>query len=217
MSLPETVPSANPAKRFTLITAILLGLGVVAAVLWFALRPDFTPAPVGYEDQPTLGQRNAPLKVILFENFMCEHCKVFEADVFPALKRDYIDTGKVEVYYLNLAWGSEQAELSALAGECAYRQDESAFWNFKSDLYAAQGSWQTLDDLLTVAGASYDVPPLRQCIEEKRYTSEVQRDLDLADKVGVQGTPSIVVGNQGFEAPDYATLKQAIDAQLSGS
>jgi protein-disulfide isomerase len=83
-------------------------------------------------------------------------------------------------------------------------------------MYEAQGSWQTLDDLLVVAGASYEVPALRQCIEEKRYQGEVQRDLDLADTVGVQGTPSIVVGNQGFEAPDYATLEEVIDAQLSG-
>jgi protein-disulfide isomerase len=207
----------NAAKRLTLVTAIVLALGVIAVLVWFALRPDFTPAPVGYEDQPTLGQANAPLKVILFENFMCEYCKGFEEEVFPQLKRDYIDTGKVEVYYVNLAWGSEQAELSALAGECAYRQDEAAFWQFKSDVYRAQGSWQTLEDLLGVASATLESDPLRQCVEEQRYASEVQRDLDLADKVGVQGTPSIIVGNQGFEAPDYATLKAAIDAELAGS
>jgi protein-disulfide isomerase len=216
MSLPEPTPSSS-AKRLTLVTAIILLVAVIAAVLWFALRPDFTPAPVGYEDQPTLGQKSAPVKIILFENFMCEHCKAFEEEVFPQLERDYIATGKVEVYYVNLAWGSEQAELSALAGECAYRQDETAFWNFKSAMYEVQGSWQTLDDLLAVAGASYDVPALRQCIEEKRFASEVQRDLDLADTVGVQGTPSIVVGNQGFEAPDYDTIRAAIEAQLSGS
>lgn len=214
---PEATSPATTAKRLTLVTALILLVGVVAAIFWFALRPDFTPAPVGYEDQPTLGRANAPLKVILFENFMCEHCKAFEEEVFPQLERDYIATGKVEVYYVNLAWGSEQAELSALAGECAYRQDEAAFWNFKSDMYAAQGSWQTLDDLLGVAGASYDVPALRLCIETKQYESEVTRDLDLAEKVGVQGTPSIIVGNQGFEAPDYATLKQAIDDVLAGS
>jgi protein-disulfide isomerase len=216
MSLPEPTPSSS-AKRLTLVTAIILLVAVIAAVLWFALRPDFTPAPVGYEDQPTLGQKSAPVKIILFENFMCEHCKAFEEEVFPQLERDYIATGKVEVYYVNLAWGSEQAELSALAGECAYRQDETAFWNFKSAMYEVQGSWQTLDDLLAVAGASYDVPALRQCIEEKRFASEVQRDLDLADTVGVQGTPSIVVGNQGFEAPDYDTIRAAIEVQLSGS
>jgi protein-disulfide isomerase len=215
--MTSETPKPNAAKRLTVVTAIVLLIGLIAAVLWFALKPDFTPAPVGYEDQPTLGQPDAPLKIILFENFMCEHCKAFEEEVFPQLKRDYIDTGKVEVYYVNLAWGSEQAELSAHAGECAYRQDEAAFWQFKSDVYKAQGSWQTLDDLLSVAGATMDTEPLRQCVEDQRYASEVQRDLGLADKVGVQGTPSIVVGNQGFEAPDYATLKTAIDAQLPGS
>lgn len=151
----------------------------------------------------------------MFENFLCEHCRAFETDVFPRLKRDYIDTGEVQAIYVNLAWGEEQAELAALAGECAYQQNEQAFWAFKEQLYEAQGGWQTVADLKTLAEAvpGLDSAQLEQCTTQAETQSEVARDLALAEHVGVSGTPSLVVGNQGYEAPSFATLQAAIEAQ----
>ena len=146
---------------------------------------------------------------------MCEHCRAFETDVFPRLKRDYIDTGEVQAIYVNLAWGEEQAELAALAGECAYQQNEQAFWAFKEQLYEAQGSWQTVDDLeiLAEAVAGLASPHLEHCTTQAEPQPEVPPDLALAEHVGVSGTPSLVVGNQGYEAPSFATLQAAIEAQ----
>jgi len=208
------------SQKLTLATLGILALaalGFIVYLLFNANNLSVTAEGSGYADQPTLGQANAPVKLILFENFLCEHCAAFEAEAFPQLKRDYIDTGKVEVYYINLAWGEERARLAGLAGECAYRQNEGAFWNYKTALYEAQLTWQDLNDLVTLAASSeLDANALRTCIEEARYQDEVQRDLDLADEVGVQGTPSIVIGDQGLQGPSYETLKRVIEAQLSG-
>src|SRR5690625_1102510 len=168
--------------RFTIVTAVIALLGLAAYMGYRLLVPEsFAPQLVGYADQPTLGERNAPVKLVLFENFMCDHCKAFEERVFPQLEQEYIDTGMVEVYYVNLAWGSEQALLAGMAGECAYRQDAAAFWPFKTALYEAQGQWETVDDLVAVATAIPGLTPvdLRDCIEEGRYAAEVQRDLEL--------------------------------------
>lgn len=141
------------AQFLTVVTAVLvLGAGAIAAAFLFTRPKAFTTTETSnYAGQPTLGDPNAPVKIILFENFMCEHCRQFEAEVFPQLKRDYIDTGQVEAYYVNLAWGSRQAELGGLAGECAYSQNESAFWTYKRLLYEQQGSWQTTADLAALA------------------------------------------------------------------
>ena len=210
------------SQKLTLSTLVILTLGLLGYLAYALLAPTETAptgtAQGGYADQPTLGQASAPVKLIMFENFLCEHCKAFEEEVFPQLERDYVDTGKVEVYYVNLAWGEERARLAGLAGECAYRQDEGAFWNYKTALYEAQQTWQDLDDLVMLATSSeLDTAALRTCLEEERYQDEVQRDLDLADEVGVQGTPSLVIGDQGLQGPSYDTLKRTIDAQLSGS
>ena len=210
-------------QKLTLGTLAVLTLGLLGYLAYALLTPVQSSlteaAQSGYAGQPTLGQADAPVKLILFENFLCEHCKAFEEEVFSQLKRDYVDTGKVEVYYVNLAWGDERARLAGLAGECAYRQAEPSFWVYKSALFEAQEMWQGVDDLVALAEDTdgLDADALRVCLEEARYQDEVQRDLDLADRVGIEATPTLVIGNQGLQGPGYDVLKRAIDAQLSGS
>ncbi|MBX3142391.1 MAG: DsbA family protein [Trueperaceae bacterium] len=213
-------------KVLTLMTAG----GVLFVVLGYLVYRQFVGTAVGtsasvdsgYSDQPRLGHRDAPVKLILFENFLCEHCRAFEETVFPRIRSDYIETGRVEAYYVNLAWGPEGATTAGLAGECAFRQAPEAFWEYKGAIYAAQvddgGAWATSYNLVAIARESVsalDPEELLACIEDRRYLAEVRRDLDLGDRIGVRGTPSVVVGNQGWEAPSYETLAHAIDRQLS--
>lgn len=205
------------AQFLTLVTAVLvLGAAAIAAAFLFTRPQAFaTTEADSYAGQPTLGDPAAPVKLILFENFMCEHCRSFETDVFPQLKRDYIDTGRVEAYYVNLAWGSEQAELGGLAGECAYAQDEDAFWTYKRLLYEQQRSWQDASDLAALADTVPELNSkrLEACVGEGDTRGELERDLELGDFVGVEGTPSVVVGDKGLEAPSFEVLRQAIEAQ----
>jgi protein-disulfide isomerase len=209
------------AQFLTAVTAVLLlGAAAIAAAFLFTRPQAFaTTKADSYAGQPTLGDPNAPVKLVLFENFMCDHCRSCETEVFPQLKRDYIDTGRVEAYYVNLAWGSEQAELGGLAGECAYAQDEAAFWTYKRLFYEQQGSWQDASDLAALADEvpELDSERLEACVSEGDTRGEVERDLALGDFVGVQGTPSVVVGDQGLEAPSFEVLQQAIEAQRVGN
>ncbi len=211
-------------QRLTLFTAVLLALALLGTLLYLRLRPGPTlnvQDGGGYEGQPTLGDRRAPVKLILFENFLCEHCKAFEADTFGRLERAYIGTGQVEAYYVNLAWGDASAVTAGRAGECAFRQNPDAFWRYKEALFEAQGAdgWATLERVLEVAGEVEGLEPerLRACVTEGETQAEVARDIELADYVGVTGTPSVIVGNQGFEAPSFETLQAEIDRQLAAA
>lgn len=211
-------------QRLTLFTAVFLALALLGALLYLKLRPGpnlNVQDGVGYEGQPTLGRPRAPVKLILFENFLCEHCKAFEADTFGRLEEAYIGTGQVEAYYVNLAWGDESAVTAGRAGECAFRQDADALWRYRSALFAAQGAdgWATLGKVLEVAEGVEGLEPerLRTCITEGETQGEVARDIELADYVGVTGTPSVIVGNQGFEAPSFEALRAEIDRQLAAA
>lgn len=109
------------AQFLTAVTAVLiLGAAAIAAAFFLTRPKAFATAEAdSYVGQPTLGDPNAPIKLILFGNFMCEHCRTFEADVFPQLKRDYIDTGRVEAYYVNLSSGFlSQTKKYLLGWEC---------------------------------------------------------------------------------------------------
>ena len=221
LALMSNLWVVTQAQRFTLITALIVIIAALGVFFYLQSRPkpSLSVQNSGYEGQPTLGNTRAPVKVVLFENFLCERCKLFETDVFEPLKRDYVDTGKVEVYYVNLAWGDDTAVTAGRAGECAFEQNPAAFWPYKSALFAAQGAdgWATLDKVLSVAGSVEGLEPtaLKTCITEGQTQPEVTRDMTLADYVGVTGTPSVIIGNRGLEAPSYKELKTQLDAQLA--
>jgi len=46
-----------------------------------------------------LGDENAPITMVEYASYTCPHCRTFHKDVFPQLKADYIDTGKVRFIY----------------------------------------------------------------------------------------------------------------------
>lgn len=98
-------------RRLTLVTASVLTLALLDPFFYFRLGPEPTlnvQAGGGYEGRPAFGERRAPVKLISFENFLCEHCKAFEAETLGRLRRDYINTGQVEAHYVNLAWGTKR-------------------------------------------------------------------------------------------------------------
>lgn len=205
------------AQFLTVLTAVVvLGAGAIVATFLLTQPQEIAvAASPGYAGQPALGDADAPVKLILFENFVCEHCQAFETEVFPAVKRDFIDTGRVQVLYVNLAWGEEPSGRAALAGECAYQQSSSAFWAYKTRLFERQGDWNTTSDLAALVEgiADLDGEALETCVAQGQTQGEVERDLAVAERVGVSGTPSVVIGDQGFEAPAYETLRMAIEAQ----
>ena len=104
-------------KKFALVAGALVVAGGIG--LWTAgsmTPPASLLAPVAAQAQETtattgtattvaeiqdfgLGVIDAPVKMIEYASFTCPHCANFHADVFPKLKADYIDTGKVRFEY----------------------------------------------------------------------------------------------------------------------
>ena len=89
----------------------------------------------------------------------------------------------------------------------------------KVNLYEQQGSWQNAADLATLASTipELDNEQLEACIAQGETRSELERDLATGEYVGVEGTPSVVIGDQGFDAPSFEVLRQAIEVHEAAS
>ena len=92
------------SQRLTLVTAVLVA---VAVGIFLYVRANRDAVSAGdalsletLRAQPSLGESNAPVKLAVFEDFKCPACLNFEENVFPQLKRDFVDTGEVEVFFL---------------------------------------------------------------------------------------------------------------------
>ena len=83
----------------------------------------------------SLGKKDAPLVLVEFTDYQCPYCKRFHDNVFPNLKKKYIDTGRVKYVSRDLPLSfHKQARLAAVASRCAGEQGK--FWEFRGMLYA---------------------------------------------------------------------------------
>ncbi len=222
-------------KRITTYTAIavIIIVAIVVAYLMLGNRPTTVsrnPESVDfhYDRQPSLGEPDAPVKVVVFEDFKCPACKAFEEQGFPYLKQDYIDTGQVEFFFLNFQFIGPDSTTAGIAGECIYRQNEAAFWAYHRAIFERQGpesqQWATREFILNLVQervqqfADVNVPALDQCITSQQYLKDVEEDYRIGIAAGVTGTPAIFVNKKKVERWwPYTNLREAIDQELKKS
>jgi protein-disulfide isomerase len=209
------------AKRLTLAT-VVVAIVVVAAVL---LIPRFTSsgtssAALSYDNQPVLGQADAPVTVAVFEDFLCPHCATFSEEVFPLVKRDYVDTGKAKMafFFFPVVDPVQSRVLGGLA-ECVFEQSDQAFWTLEPILFRAQSELVNTARALDLAqqyAPSLDGARLKGCVDAGTGTDRVDRDVKIAQSLGLTGTPSVLVDGKLVSNPTFANIEQAIAAAGTG-
>lgn len=178
------------------------------------------------EGQPMIGNASADVTVVEFGDYRCPVCKQFHDRVWPQLKTNYVDTGKIRFYFLNYAFldqnfAGQSSTRAAVAGECVINQNEEQFWSFHKALYNNQGperqDWATQDFLMQLArnhteGLDYD--ELEACISNRKTSNEVQNDRSIGRNAGVTGTPSVYVNGDQIQNWQYSSLSAAIEQEL---
>lgn len=192
-----------------------------------AANADANPAPSGPPAKvkvdkgtlPILGNKDAKVTIVEFADFRCPFCERLYNDVFTNLKKDYIDTGKVQFYFRHYAFLGQQSTWAAEAAECANEQDK--FWAYHNYLYEHQADESNLDayakskliDIASSLGLNTD--QFSQCLNDDKYSKKVADDLADGQKYGVTGTPTLYVnGTPVVGAQPYTAFKTLIDEEL---
>ncbi|MDM5186998.1 DsbA family protein [Bacillus sp. DX4.1] len=173
-----------------------------------------------YSTQQSLGKKDAPIKIVEFGDFKCPACRTWDTTVLPRLKEEYIDKGKVQFYFINFPFIGKDSKLGAAAGEAIYKQNPEAFWKFYDEIYQNQKSdkeeWITEELLVNMVKEklpNIDVEQFKKDMHSKEMKDKVQKDLDRALKLKVQGAPSVYVNGE-LANPDYDSMKAAIEKEL---
>lgn len=193
---------SNKHITSTTLAMILLIVGILVSQSAFAQYSDSNSSDtttIDYSIQPSLGSDDAPVKVVFFEDFTCPHCASFEANVFPKLKDEFLDSGDVEFFLINMQFLGPDSVMAGIAGECAYDQDEVLFWDYKTKLLEAQN--QIVYDAPSLAALAEDidglsVPRLNICIRGSNHAETVANDLEIGRAIGVRATPTILVNGE---------------------
>lgn len=170
--------------------------------------------PVGH--LPVKGDANAPVTIVEFGDFECPFCKKFFTSTFPQLKAEYIDTGKVKMYFRHLPLGSHRyAQNLANATECANNQGD--FWGMHDILYEKQiiGSYN-IDTMTNYAKElGLDGNEFRTCLSGKDFNNNILVDLSAARQLGATGTPSFFINGLKISgAQPFSVFQQIIEQEL---
>jgi len=158
------------------------------------------------DDDAILGDSSADITIIMFSDYECPACYYFESEVFPSIKADFIDTGKVNFVYRDFPLVSihDFAHITAEAAECAGDYDK--YYEYQDLLIANYDEWATttgdINQLLTdYAGTitGIDTTAFKACLDDGKYYDEVEADISDGRAAGVQGTPSFFVDGQKIQ------------------
>ena len=158
--------------------------------------PDTGP-PV---DGRLLGDPDAPVQLVAFEDFSCSHCGDFSRDAKPLIEAEYVTDGRVAIEFRHMAILGADSERAAAASECA--ADQNLFWPYHDVLFARQGGqgWASDDNLKTFAremndafgGSDLDLDAFDACVDSGEKLQLVRDATDEAGQsvVGAGGQPS---------------------------
>lgn len=167
------------------------------------------------DNDPVLGDKNAPLTIVEFSDFQCPYCARFRSETFEQIKKQYIDKGKVKFVYRDFPLSSIHplAQKSAEASECANEQGK--FWEYHDKIFLNQASLSANNLKQWATDLKLDTNKFNNCLDSGKYTSEVSDDLKDATAAGGQGTPYFIVGEIPVSgAQPFAAFQQAIESQL---
>jgi len=186
------------------------------------------PVKISVDDDPIMGDSDAPITIVEFSDFQCPFCARFHTQTLPSILEEYIEQGKVKLVFRDFPIQSihPNALPASVAAECA--NDQNKFREMHDTLFEKQSEWNKLETTEALSLFSkyasemqLDQGSFDSCLTSGKHIPEIQNDLNDGREYGVTGTPGFFVGNDqiGFVelkgAQPFESFKKVIDAQLN--
>ncbi len=170
-----------------------------------------------------LGNPEAPISLVEYAAYTCIHCANFHKDIYPLLKENYIDTGKVRFTYREVYFHRYGLWASVVA-RCG-DDDQKLFFGLTDLIYEKRDEWinSDEDDLLALSelkkigkiiGLSED--KLTSCLKDNaKIKNLVEWYRDNSKRDEVTSTPTLFVNGEKFKVSSYEQLAAFLDEILS--
>ena len=161
------------------------------------------------------GNENAKITIIVYESLTCSHCATFHKDVYPQLKKDYLDTGLAKIEFRHFP-----LDIAAFnAAKIVQCKPEDSLEILES-LYSNQQAWVkggTIEELNNnlknfIEKKGFDIN-FKECINNKSIEDFVLNDrVEGTKNFKINATPTIIINNEKFEKSlNYKNLKKSLE------
>ena len=164
------------------------------------------------------GNENAKITIIAYESLTCSHCASFHREIYPKLKKDFIDKGLVKIEFRNFPLDIAAFNASKIA-QCNSNQGLMIL----ESLYSSQSIWikgGTIEEINSnlkkfIKEKSFDID-FDKCINDKEIEDFVLNDrIEGVKNFKVDSTPTIIINNKKFEKTlNYKNLKKSLEKMI---
>ena len=175
-------------------------------------------------DSKSVGNPAAPMRMDLYSDFTCPHCKVLHEQTLPKIMADYVTPGKAYLVFHEFTLtgtGHEHSKTASLYAAAAarvgkYQQVCDALFQSQSSWAVSGNVWETVSLVLTPA----EQKKVQALFKDPAIAAEVQHDLELGVAAHVDRTPTLLLTRKGKETPwsswtDYGLFKSMVDLLLA--
>jgi len=155
--------------------------------------------PVSLPDM-ALGPANAPVTITEYASMTCPHCAAFNETVFPKIKSEYIDTGKIRYVFREFPLDIKAAAGSMLS-RCIAKDDSGKYFAVTDILFRQQNDWvmknttETLTRIGKQAGLSQQA--VEDCLKDQALLDKIAADQKYAAEVlKVDSTPTFFINGE---------------------
>ncbi|MDP2470119.1 MAG: thioredoxin domain-containing protein [Candidatus Palauibacterales bacterium] len=169
-----------------------------------------------------LGPEDAPAVIMEFADFLCPHCRQFNALSGKLLRQNYGSSGDMRWISFDFPlWPESWAP--AIAAQCAKRQGK--YWEMKDLLYARVDSWRRESNpnrkfVDYARDLGMDADAFKSCVDGQETLAAVQASKAYGESLGISSTPTIYFNGEPYTltGPDYGYggLEERIKAAAAG-
>jgi protein-disulfide isomerase len=182
--------------------------------------------PIAITSEPFRGSGAAKVALIEFSDYQCPFCGRYAKDIYPQIRTEYVDTGKIKYVFRDMPLPFHQnAFKAAEAAQCAGAQGK--FWEMHDTLFANQSALGPEQLTAHAKTVGIDDAKFAQCLESAQFAADIKKDIADAGAAGITGTPSFLVGviqpgdgrvrivKKLVGAKPYDEFKAALDGALA--
>lgn len=215
-------------RRQLIVVSAAVGIAIVAAFALILFNRDdasglpaiaAAPEPITVSSSGlSIGDPNAPVKIVEYGDYQCPYCADFEANGFTPMLDEFIATGDVYFTYVPMSFLGEESVTAAEAALCA--NDQGQFWAMHESIYnnhfGENGGAYSMKRLEAMAKQlDLDMTAWRSCMDNGEQRDAVANYSAIAAQNGVSSTPSIVIGEYAPSGwSTWGALREVILAEL---
>jgi len=159
---------------------------------------------------PTLGNPKAPVLMVEFSDFTCGYCGKFFRETLPALKAEYLKSGRVRFAYRDYprdeeGWGLVAAHAARCAGE------QGHFWEMHDRLFEQHARLGTGVITQLAKDLRLNEKAFANCMDSQKHIEAILADRESAVRLGFRGTPGfLIVKTDGRRFTNAFTIPGAV-------